>query len=291
LVPLLILVSMPFIQALAHAQNTCTSLLLLTAVITAWRAGRAITAGLVAGLLFYKPQLAAVLALALVLDLGPRALIGLAASGTTLLLITLITLPRTLTDWLQRLPANLHLMQTASGYSWERQVTLRGFWRLLLQGRDAGEVSTAVTILTLVCATLLGGYLVLAFWRHRRTGSGGAGRDRLIAATIAAMPLLMPYYLDYDLMLLAIPAVLFAADVTTSAPSRRDRWLIGTWVALFLWLLVSPGVARTTHINLTVPLLSLLAIQIIARHASAMSLVASADQEPMPAPQPCPVAA
>ena len=37
-------------------------------------------------------------------------------------------------------------------------------------------------------------------------------RDRLIAAAIAATPLLMPFYFDYDQLLLAIPAVLLAAE-------------------------------------------------------------------------------
>ena len=31
------------------------------------------------------------------------------------------------------------------------------------------------------------------------------GRDRLIAATIVATPLLMPFYFDYDLLLLSVP--------------------------------------------------------------------------------------
>ena len=71
LVPLLVLISMPFAQALSHAQNTFTSLLILTAVVACWRAERGVVAGLVGGLLFYKPQLAAaVLATVMVVDLG-----------------------------------------------------------------------------------------------------------------------------------------------------------------------------------------------------------------------------
>ncbi len=37
LIPVLLVLSTPFIHALSHAQNTCTSLLLLTLVVMAWR--------------------------------------------------------------------------------------------------------------------------------------------------------------------------------------------------------------------------------------------------------------
>ena len=76
LVPLLVVITMPFIQALSHGQNTMTSLLLLTATCALWRSHRGVLAGLVGGLLFFKPQLGAVLAGVMLLDLGIPAFIG-----------------------------------------------------------------------------------------------------------------------------------------------------------------------------------------------------------------------
>ncbi len=70
LVPVLTVLSVPFIHCVTHGQNTGTSLLLLSVVVTFWRAQRGVAAGLVAGLLFYKPQLAAVLGVMLVVSLG-----------------------------------------------------------------------------------------------------------------------------------------------------------------------------------------------------------------------------
>ena len=93
LIPLLTITSMPFIGALGHGQNTCISLLILSTTVALWRSNRALAAGAVAGLLFYKPQLAAIVATALVLSCGGRALAGLAMTGTALLLTTVITLP------------------------------------------------------------------------------------------------------------------------------------------------------------------------------------------------------
>ena len=77
LVPLLVLVSMPLIQSLSHGQNTCMSLFIVCLVVTAWRARQPELAGMACGLLFYKPQLAAVLAGILVVNLGFRALAGI----------------------------------------------------------------------------------------------------------------------------------------------------------------------------------------------------------------------
>ncbi len=48
----------------------------------------------------------------------------------------------------------------------------------------------------------------------------------LIAATVASTPLLMPFYFDYDQLLLAIPAVLFAAEWIRRAGFRPHRRLL-----------------------------------------------------------------
>jgi uncharacterized membrane protein len=42
--------------------------------------------------------------------------------------------------------------------------------------------------------------------------------------------------------------------------SNADRWLLRAWAALFLWLLINPGVARFTGVNVSVVLLSTVAV-------------------------------
>src|SRR6185436_1973775 len=76
LVPAILLNSLPFHQALNHGQNTFGSLLILSATVWFWRKGSALWAGMICGLLFYKPQLGAIVAVVLVLSLGWRALAG-----------------------------------------------------------------------------------------------------------------------------------------------------------------------------------------------------------------------
>lgn len=319
LTAMLILISMPFIQAISHAQNTCTSLLLLALAVSAWRADRAFMAGLIGGLLFYKPQLAAVFSLVMILSLGRRAALGLAVTGTSLLLLTAFTMPGALADFLHRLPANLHFMQVENSYLWERHVTFKGFWRLLLQGRDAGEATTFVTTLTIGCSIIFATGLLIALIRARylllrsftydlpkqgRLGThpyknqGGLETrpyyDHLIAATIATMPLLMPFYFDYDLLLLAVPAVLVAGDGmklqtvqsragNTCPMSTSDRWLMWAWTALFVWLMINPGIARRTHVNLTVLLLATVSAMLIIRACRQEPAAAVTSREIQPA--------
>lgn len=264
LIPLLALLSMPFIGMVSHAQNTGTSLLLLTITCLLWLSRRALAAGIVCGLLFYKPQLGAIVAGVMVLSLGWRALAGLAITGTGLLLANVLTLPGTLADYLQRLPANLHYAQNELPYLWDRHVTLKAFWRLLLQGEAVGEPAGIVTVLTILGGLALAGGLIIAWSR-----SGGRSSERLIGATIVSMPLIMPFYFDYDLLLLVVPAVLFARERMTAPASesagRLDVWLTRAWMALYLWLMINPHVAAATRVNGSVLLLSAVASMSIIR--------------------------
>jgi hypothetical protein len=239
LVALLVFVSAPLLQSLAHGQNSAISLLLVTLAVRAWRARDTFTASACLGLLLYKPQLAVALAAALVLHRGWRAAAGFVFVGLALYLLTDAAMPGALADYLHRLPVNLHAIQVEQTYLWDRHVTLQAFWRLLLQGRAAGETSTLVTALTVVSAAPLALGLPVAARRTRST-------ETLVAATVVAAPLLMPFYFDYDLLLLAVAAAL-------------GRRLTALWSALYLWLFINPYVAGAVRFNVTVPLLWALA--------------------------------
>jgi hypothetical protein len=103
------------------------------------------------------------------------------------------------------------------------------------------------------------------FVRSRNTRQTDT-RDRLIAATIALTPLLLPYYLDYDLLLLAIPAVLFAGErLTRGATARADRWTTRAWVALCVWLYANPASSGMMRLSLTAPLLAAVAAGLVTR--------------------------
>jgi Glycosyltransferase family 87 len=317
LVPVLVGLSMPFLQCMTHAQNSATSLLILAAAVAAWRSGRGILAGLTMGLLFYKPQLGAVLAIVLIVDLGWRALLGLGITGSALLAINLFTLPGSLADYLHRLPANVRFVQTQVPYMWDRHVTIKAFWRLAFQGRDVGPATGMVTALTLLCCAALAAYLLTAIWKYTRTASADSflysrgrkprspafstqnpglpppaitiARDRLIAAAIAATPLLMPFYFDYDQLLLAIPAVLFASEwltrPTNSPVPRLDRLLLIVWPIYYCVLILNPDIAEATRFNPAVLLLATIALTNIARLAQPITESVAIPRSPATAPR------
>jgi hypothetical protein len=284
LVPLLVVVSMPFCQAMGHQQNTFLSLLLLTTAVTCWRRGMPFAAGIIVGLLFYKPQLALVVSLALVADLGWRAATGLGITGILTLLVTLAYMPGALGEYLHTLPVNVDWIQNKLQYNWGRQATFLGFWRLLIQGREVGPVTPVVKVMWGACALAVAVALAAVFVRVRRANGS---RDRLIAASIACTPLLIPYFMDYDLLLLAVPAVLFAADVVRSGTlCASDRWTLRAWVALYAWAYVNPGLSGLLHASLTAPLLGAVATGLLLRCQRAGAAVDSAPMRIVPAEQP-----
>lgn len=299
LVPFALLLSMPFIQAISHGQNTLFSLLILCGVAFFWRNKRALLAGACCGLLAYKPQLAAVVSVVLVIGMGSRALIGLTLVGAALVLVSQFTLPGMLVHYLRQMPGNLHYMQIEHAYIWERHATFAGFWRLLFQGREAGEPWLVTRAMHAGSVLLVGGLLIRAMASHRRVVAADTcwsqqtqrtWRDRLIAATVCCAPLLMPFYFDYDLLLLAVPAVLLAAEtlVRPIDPQPADRWLVRSWVVLYAWLLINPGMANLTGVNVTVILLTLTAVQMTLR---ATRPAARARPATRVRPEPLPMAA
>jgi hypothetical protein len=153
-------------------------------------------------------------------------------------------------------------------------------WRLLVQGRVPGEASALVTVLTSVTCGAIAAGLMWAALRARHASAADdvftgetkfIRRDRLIAATVVATPLVMPFYFDYDLLLLAVPAVLFAGEVIMRAPGaareRFDDATVFVWVALFGWTMINANIASTSGLNVVVAILTILASLLIRRAA------------------------
>lgn len=280
LAPLLIAASMPFIMALGHGQNTCISLLLLSGVVWFWRKGNGFNAGLICGLLCYKPQLAAVIAGMLVLTMGWRAVLGLGITGATILGLSALTMPGAMQDWTQRLPGLVKYMQVEHRYMWERHVTLKAFWRLLVQGYEVGNSRPLAIGLWVLSVAALSFGMTLAVVR---TMVEKFNRDRLIAATIVAMPLLMPFYFDYDLLLMSVAAVLVAADrLERGRTSKLDRSILAGWVVLFVWMFANPFVAGQTHVNGTVLVQSALAAMLVTKACETrLGAIRSVERQPL----------
>ncbi|HEX4794896.1 MAG TPA: glycosyltransferase family 87 protein [Humisphaera sp.] len=267
LIPILLVVSMPFMQAFGHQQNTFITLVILCGVVTLWRRRQAFAAGMLAGLLAFKPQHAILIWVAVCLYLGWRALAGIASTGIVLFLLTIYTMPGCITDFLHKVPPIVSSLQTMSNYNWGRQVTFQSFWRLLLQRDQAGPTWQSLILVSRICCGGVAIAILAALWRSVRVNQLTASPDRIIAAIIVSAPLIMPYYMDYDLVLLVIPAVLFASECLADPQgvAQSDLYLIWAWVALFVVTYVNPGFAREFHFNLTAVALSVLAAMHIRR--------------------------
>ncbi len=296
LIPLLIILSMPFVQAISHGQNTMISLFLTCAVASLWRAKRAMAAGMVCALLCYKPQLAAVLGCILMFSLGLRAVIGFSFIGSVIVLFTQISMPGAIVEYIHKLPQNIHYMQVEHAYMWERHATLKGFWRLLIQGREAGEMALLTSILHALSFITLGVLLVRAAWSHFSRPAVDdcwasiteqTWRDRLIAATVVTAPLLMPFYFDYDLLLLALPATLLATEWLSRTEEKSEgssqKWLFRCWLGLYAWMIINPGMSNLTRVNLNVVLLTMISVMMI-RRATRPAVEHQMASQPVPTP-------
>lgn len=257
LIPLLVITSGPFVLAAGHAQNTFLTLFLLSLTVSLWRKRRALAAGIVAGLLLYKPQHAALVWLALAASLGWRAVAGLAMTTGTLIAITLATMPGSLQNYLHALPQMVQTIQVLNDYSWDRHVTLKAFWRLLLQGTRAGQMRWMTWSLWMISQLAVGALLAAVAWAARRDR---ARTDHLIAATIVATPLLSMFFFDYDVLILAVPAVLCAVIALREGVDRGVLW---GWIIVYATLYISTRFAVKTGVSPAAPAMTGLLLALV----------------------------
>ena len=254
-----IAVAPPTLQALGHGQNTPLSLLLLTLVVCAWRARNPIAAGIACAMLAYKPQLAIVVGAGLLATLGWRVIVGAMIGTIPPLLATLTLLPGAIDAFLDRVPANLSRFRFEQPYLWHRHATINAWLRNVLQGNAPGATHAWITALTLL-ATLAVAGMLFATWRSlrpllaRSDDVGTIALDRFIVACVLATPLLSPFYFDYDLLLLIVPAALIGREALTR-PIGRALPIVGA--VAFVWTMINPPLAEATGFNATVPLLCL----------------------------------
>lgn len=258
LVPAAILCAPPTWQSLGHGQNTPLSLLLLTIVLVTWRRGASVWAGFACALLCYKPQLAAIVGVALLISCGRRAMLGLALGVTAQLIATILLLPGTIEAFADRMPTNLHRVFVERGFAWHRHATFNGFFRHMIQGNGPGATWPMVVTLTATASAIVALMLVWIGLHGRRAGDIIA-RDRRLAAVLLATPLLVPYLLDYDLLLLMAAATLIGREMLAQPDATASsRWLRGLGAVTFAWLFINPTLAEVTGVNATVPLLATL---------------------------------
>lgn len=238
---------------LMHGQNGFITAALLAAACMALEKRPAL-AGVFIGLLCYKPQLG--LLIPFVLIAGRHWTAFLSAAATTLAFCGLATLVFGVENWIafwNNLPTQQHNLEAGLLYLYKMPTVFAATH--LLGGGAALAYALHIAVGLGVAA------LTIYVWYRR------AGTAELRAALLAlALVLISPYAYDYDLVVLAVPIALLAADGLKRGWGEGMRtMLVAVWTAP----LVLPAVAE--HLNLQLmPLLMIAFFAMIYRRAAAV---------------------
>jgi len=211
----------PVFCALSYGQNTLLSLGVFAATFRLLAAGRPFAAGLVAGLLWFKPPLLLGLVVWGLLDfrrLWPAAA-GAVVTGAALTLGTYPVVPEAWAGFVGTLTGNVGFQNFEQ---WKMHNPI-AFWRLLLPGLD----DRWRWALAAACSAAAVGLFVRLWWARRDdlpAVFGGAVFLTLLAS---------PHALIYEWALLAVAGVLW----WPAARRDPDRWLLVyavVWVTMFV---------------------------------------------------------
>jgi alpha-1,2-mannosyltransferase len=229
---------------------------------------RPILAGVLFGLLSYKPQFGVMIPLVLIASTRWRAFTS--AAATVLVLVIVTTLAFGADIWqafADSMPFTREVVLEQGGTGWYKLQTVFSWVRMW-----GGSVHLAYAIQGAVTVTLAGALAWL--WRS------DAAFPLKAAALIIASIMATPYSLDYDFVALA-PAIAFlAADGSARGFSPWEK----TALAL-LWLmpLGARTVAEATLVPLGVPAMALVLGLVLKRAASDLGLLARGHSVAQPA--------
>ena len=239
----------PVLESLSSSQKGTLCLLILTATFIIWNRGREFTAGLVLGLLAFKPQLLLVFTASAIWKRQWKFLAGLTTTCALLVGLSLCLGVEVCWQYVQFALGTGDYMQT-SGYDLHKSHSIWGFAALLMPQASAGMRT---------CFSLLMAGLVAYQLKRIKDSDDTCRTDRQSAlqfsGLVIATVLLSPHLFTYDLTVLLLPMflMLMHAGKEASAGNRRDiAWAIGL---LFISPAISTTLAATIGVQLTVPLM------------------------------------
>jgi hypothetical protein len=245
----------PLLESLTSNQKGTVCLLLLTATFLLLDRRRSFAAGLVFGLLAFKPQLALVIGLAMLLKREWWFVAGGAVTGTLLVAISFALSPDVCRQYYQFATGTADYLGT-NGYPLEKSHCLYGFFSLLF-----GAPGLPARLAALVAGLGVVALLVRLLWPPTEPGSPrwAAQFSGLVVATV----LLSPHLITYDLTILLLPMFLLLVNFCGEdlGKSRLHHSLVALLALVFVLPAVSVNTASVTHLQLTVPVL--VALQIV----------------------------
>jgi alpha-1,2-mannosyltransferase len=220
---------------------------------------RPILAGVLFGLLSYKPQFGVMIPLVLIASARWRAVTSAAATVLALTIVTTLAFgPDIWRAFLDSMPFTREVVLEQGGTGWYKLQTVFSWVRMW-----GGSVELAYAIQGAVTVTLAG--MLVWLWRSE------AAYPLKAAALVIASILATPYSLDYDFVALA-PAIAFlAADGLARGFAPWEKTALA-----FLWLmpLASRTIAEATLISLGVPAMGLVLALVLKRAVDDLGLVA-----------------
>lgn len=244
---LLALTWLPAWAVISFGQNTFLSLLILVCVYILWRQKKLFLAGLVLGLLLYKPQLLPGIGFLWVLSWKKNwpALTGLSLSGALLAGVSLLSMPQASLAY----PAYLQTLNSRLLFSPDFPIWnangVQSFWIGLLPG-----LPDLARILYFI---ILAGVLLafVRFWRQHKSED-----ELLFAGAICLTVCSAPYLMLYDWALLLIPALLFFRALPGQTRLLQVLFA-GMWVIMFFSSALAAGLWKSLGftVQLSVPVL------------------------------------
>jgi hypothetical protein len=221
---LLALTWQPSFAAISFGQNAFLSLLILTAVFCLQQKDRRFTAGLVSGLLLYKPQLLIGVCFFWLLDFRRywKTFAGITMTGSFLLGSSFLLMPEALESYLfyaRNVASNL---MSVPGFPIWNAHSVQSFWL----GIFPGKVTLAFM---LHIGLVIGGIWLLLQSRHTIGKNHAAGYGMAICLTVW----ITPYIMIYDWVLLLIPAVILWKEYPKLRKFLQVTYAV-FWVTMFL---------------------------------------------------------
>jgi alpha-1,2-mannosyltransferase len=217
---------------------------------------RPVVAGILFGLLAYKPQFGLLIPLVLIATERWKTFAAAAATvGMLALAATLAFGPQVWPAFFASMAFTREVVLEAGNTGWHRIQTVFSWVRMW-----GGPIPLAYTVQILVTLALSIGVV----WLWRSGTSMAIKASGLIIASLLATP----YSLDYDLMALA-PAIAFWASEGISRGFRS--WEKTTLAAMWIVPLVARSFAEATLIPLTAPLLLAAFVLLLRRAAEVTS--------------------
>jgi alpha-1,2-mannosyltransferase len=235
----------PLVENLTSNQKGSVLLLLLVATYALLRDRRPFAAGLVFGLLAFKPQLTLVIAAAMLLKRQWRFAAGGAVAGVTLVAASLAVSGQACQDYLAFSSQMADYLHTA-GYDLAKSHSWYGFFHLLLQNQPDAVIRAASGAMILATLIIVG--ILLRGPMRVDSPQFAVQFSGLVLAAI----LVSPHLLTYDLTLLVLPATL-AASWSLDRNAAKVSHVFVALLAAAVLISVSTPLARLIGVQISVP--------------------------------------